>query len=101
MVVTRQKMVLCASSINFTTPWTIVERYSSKNRFKKLQIAKIPPWHKEGLEPIQHKSVDFSKSEIPTNFKQFSMGKPHFENGIHIESGDSGLILDDTSPKKI
>jgi len=48
MVVTRQKMVVCASSINFTTPWTIVERYSSKNRFKKLQIAKIPPWHKEG-----------------------------------------------------
>ena len=47
-MVTRQKMIVFASSIGFTTPWNIVERYSSKNRFKKVQIPKIPPWHKEG-----------------------------------------------------
>ena len=48
MMVTRQKMIVFASSIGFTTPWNIVERYSSKNRFEKVQIAKIPPEHKEG-----------------------------------------------------
>jgi len=48
MMVTRQKMIVFASSIDFTTPWNILERYSLKNYFKKLQIPKIPPWHKEG-----------------------------------------------------
>ena len=47
-MVTRQKMIVFASSIDFTTPWNILERYSLKNHFKKLQIPKIPPWHKEG-----------------------------------------------------
>ena len=48
MMVTHQKMIVFASSIGFTAPWNIVERYSSKNCFKKVQIPKIPPWHKEG-----------------------------------------------------
>ena len=49
-MVTHQKMIVFASSIGFTAPWNIVERYSSKNCFKKVQIPKIPPWHKEGRE---------------------------------------------------
>ena len=49
-MVTHQKMIVFASSIGFTTPWNIVERYSSKNRFKKVQIPKIPPWLKEGCD---------------------------------------------------
>ena len=49
MMVMRQKMIVFASSMDFTTPLNILERYSLKNHFKKLQIPKIPPWHKEGL----------------------------------------------------
>ena len=52
MMVTRQKMIVFASSIDFTTPWNILERYSLKNHFKKLQIPKIPPWHKEGIQLV-------------------------------------------------
>ena len=42
------KMIVFASSIGFTTLWNVVERYSSKKRFKKVQIPKTPPGHKEG-----------------------------------------------------
>ena len=63
MMVTHQKMIVFASSIGFTTPWNIVERYSSKNRFKKVQIPKIPHWHKEGLQtPNIDKSIEKSKT---------------------------------------
>ena len=48
MMVMRQERLLFASSVGFTTPGNIVELYSSKNRFKKVQIPKIPPGHKEG-----------------------------------------------------
>ena len=39
-MVMRQKMIAFASSIGFTTLWNIVERYSSKNAFKIVQISK-------------------------------------------------------------
>ena len=48
MMVIHQEKFLFASSVGFTTSGNIVEPYSSKNHFKKVQIPKISPGDKEG-----------------------------------------------------
>ena len=68
MMVTRQEMIVFPSSIGFTTPWNIVERYSSKNRFKKVQIPKIPPWHKEGSTQVDHMGIFVFRGRVWRNF---------------------------------
>ena len=68
MMITHQKMIDFASSIGFTTPRNIVERYSSKNRFKKVQIPKIPPWHKEGSTQVDHMGIFVFRGRVWRNF---------------------------------
>ena len=44
-------MVVCASSINFTTSWTIVERYSSKIASKNSRLPKSRLGTKKDQKP--------------------------------------------------
>ena len=83
-MVTHQKMIVFASSIGFTTPGNIAEHYSSKNRFKKFQISKIPTWHKEGVRNLHAVKNEFHVNIVHQNSACYCQ---HSRQRIFIISG--------------